>query len=83
MGDGFHWVTIVHPEPPELEVTLMVSGRPPDPEMTEAVERSLAKRTMGERFGRFGHASRAVLRAFGMTEGAGQGGTVGGDEAER
>ena len=26
MGDGFRWVTVVHPDQPELEVTLMVPG---------------------------------------------------------
>jgi catechol 2,3-dioxygenase-like lactoylglutathione lyase family enzyme len=47
MGDGFRWVTIVHPQQPELEVTLMVPGPPLDPEMTQAVQRALAKGTMG------------------------------------
>ena len=47
MGDGFRWVTIGHPEQPELEVTLMVPGPPLDPDMAEAIERSLAKGTMG------------------------------------
>jgi catechol 2,3-dioxygenase-like lactoylglutathione lyase family enzyme len=47
MGDGFRWVTIAHPNQPELEVTLMVPGPPLDPEMAQAVERSLAKGRMG------------------------------------
>ena len=47
MGDGFRWVTIGHPEQPELEVTLMVPGPPLDPDMAHAIERSLAKGTMG------------------------------------
>jgi catechol 2,3-dioxygenase-like lactoylglutathione lyase family enzyme len=47
MGDGFRWVTIGHPDQPELEVTLMVPGPPLDPDMAEAIERSLAKGTMG------------------------------------
>lgn len=47
MGDGFRWVTISHPDQPELEVTLMVPGPPLDPEMTTAIERSLAKGQMG------------------------------------
>jgi catechol 2,3-dioxygenase-like lactoylglutathione lyase family enzyme len=47
MGDGFRWVTMSHPEQPELEVTLMVPGPPLDPEMATAVERSLAKGQMG------------------------------------
>ena len=36
-----------HPDQPELEVTLMVPGPPLDPDMAEAIERSLAKGTMG------------------------------------
>ena len=47
MGDGFRWVTMSHPEQPELEVTLMVPVPPLDPEMATAVERSLAKGQMG------------------------------------
>jgi catechol 2,3-dioxygenase-like lactoylglutathione lyase family enzyme len=47
LGDGFRWVTITHPAQPELEVTLMVPGPPLDPDMAEAVERSLAKGKMG------------------------------------
>jgi predicted enzyme related to lactoylglutathione lyase len=47
MGDGFRWVTVGHPGQPELEVTLMVPGPPLDPEMAGAIERSLAKGTMG------------------------------------
>lgn len=47
MGDGFRWVTIGHPRQPELEITLMVPGPPLDPEMADAVQRSLAKGTMG------------------------------------
>jgi len=47
MCDGFRWVTIAHPNQPELEVTLMVPGPPLDPEMAQAVERSLAKGRMG------------------------------------
>jgi catechol 2,3-dioxygenase-like lactoylglutathione lyase family enzyme len=47
MGDGFRWVTVRHPSQPELEVTLMVPGPPLDPEMTDAVKRSLANGSMG------------------------------------
>ncbi len=47
MGEGFRWVTIGHPAQPELEVTLMVPGPPLDPEMAQAIERSLAKGQMG------------------------------------
>lgn len=47
MGDGFRWVTIIHPDYPELEVTLMIPGPPLDQEMAEAVRRSLANGNMG------------------------------------
>ena len=47
MGDGFRWVTIIHPDHPELEVTLMVPGPPLDEEMAEAIRRSQAKGNMG------------------------------------
>ena len=47
MGDGFRWVTIGHPDQPELQVTLMKPGPPPDPDMAQAVERALAKGSMG------------------------------------
>ena len=47
MGDGYRWVTIGHPEQPELEVTLMVPGPPLDQNMADAVRRALAGGTMG------------------------------------
>jgi catechol 2,3-dioxygenase-like lactoylglutathione lyase family enzyme len=47
MGDGFRWVTIIHPDHPELEVTLMVPGPPLDEEMADAVRRALANGNMG------------------------------------
>ncbi len=47
MGDGFRWVTVFHPDHPELEVTLMVPGPPLDDDMASAVRRSLANGTMG------------------------------------
>ena len=47
VGEGFRWVTIIHPDHPELEVTLMVPGPPLDDEMAEAVRRSQAKGSMG------------------------------------
>lgn len=46
MGD-FRWVTVSHPEQPELEVTLMVPGPPLDAEMASVIERELAKGQMG------------------------------------
>jgi predicted enzyme related to lactoylglutathione lyase len=47
MGEGFRWVTVHHPDHPELELTLMKPGPPLDERMTEAVRRSLANGTMG------------------------------------
>jgi catechol 2,3-dioxygenase-like lactoylglutathione lyase family enzyme len=47
LGEGFRWVTVRHPEQPELQVTLMVPGPPLDPELAEAVRRALAKGSMG------------------------------------
>jgi catechol 2,3-dioxygenase-like lactoylglutathione lyase family enzyme len=47
MGDGFRWVTIIHPDHPELEITLMIPGPPLDEEMADAVRRALANGNMG------------------------------------
>ncbi|KOS55616.1 MULTISPECIES: VOC family protein [Rhodococcus] len=47
MGEGFRWVTVAHPDHPELEVTLMVPGPPLNPDMAEAIRRALADGTMG------------------------------------
>jgi catechol 2,3-dioxygenase-like lactoylglutathione lyase family enzyme len=47
MGEGFRWVTVNHPDHPELELTLMKPGAPLDEWMIEAVRRSLANGTMG------------------------------------
>src|SRR5688572_1582174 len=47
MGDDFRWVTIVHPDHPELEVTLTVPGPRLDEDMAAAVNRALANGTMG------------------------------------
>ena len=47
MGEGFRWVTIGHPEQPELEVTLMVPGPPLDDDMAGSVRRALANGSMG------------------------------------
>ena len=43
MGDGFRWVTISHPNQPELEFTLMVPGPPLDEEAAASVRRLLEK----------------------------------------
>jgi catechol 2,3-dioxygenase-like lactoylglutathione lyase family enzyme len=47
MGEGFRWVTVIHPNQPELEITLMIPGPPLDEEMTEVVRRQLEKGQMG------------------------------------
>ena len=47
MGDGFRWVTISHPNQPELEVTLMVPGPPLSPEAAEFVRGQLESGQMG------------------------------------
>ncbi len=47
MGEGFRWVTVKHPDHPELELTLMKPGPPLDDWMIEAIRRSLANGTMG------------------------------------
>ena len=43
MGNGFRWVTVVHPSQPELQLTLMVPGPPLDDEAAAAVRRLLEK----------------------------------------
>jgi catechol 2,3-dioxygenase-like lactoylglutathione lyase family enzyme len=47
MGEGFRWLTVVHPDHPELELTLMVPGPPVDPEFAEQIRRQLAAGQMG------------------------------------
>jgi catechol 2,3-dioxygenase-like lactoylglutathione lyase family enzyme len=46
MGD-YRWVTVAHPDHPELEVTLATPGPPVSDDMAEAIRRSLAAGTMG------------------------------------
>ena len=46
LGD-YRWVTVSHPDQPELEVTLMVPGPPLDDELAEVVRRALANGRMG------------------------------------
>jgi catechol 2,3-dioxygenase-like lactoylglutathione lyase family enzyme len=43
MGDGYRWVTVAHPDHPELELTLMKPGPPLDSDDAAAIERMLAK----------------------------------------
>lgn len=47
MGEDFRWVTVSHPNQPELEVTLMTPGPPLDPEAADFVRRQLEKGQMG------------------------------------
>ncbi|MFX0579673.1 VOC family protein [Nocardia nepalensis] len=48
MGDnGFRWVTVAHPDHPELEVTLMIPGPPLDENLADAIRRALANGTHG------------------------------------
>jgi catechol 2,3-dioxygenase-like lactoylglutathione lyase family enzyme len=47
MGEGFRWVTVKHPNHPELELTLMTPGPPLDPEAADHVRRQLEKGGMG------------------------------------
>ncbi|MFE9578816.1 VOC family protein [Nocardia sp. NPDC006044] len=48
MGDnGFRWLTVAHPDHPELEVTLMVPGPPLDDHLADAIRRALANGTHG------------------------------------
>jgi catechol 2,3-dioxygenase-like lactoylglutathione lyase family enzyme len=47
MGEGFRWVTVSHPNQPELEVTLMTPGPPLDADAAEFIRRQLEKGQMG------------------------------------
>jgi len=47
MGDDFRWVTVYHPDHPELEITLMKPGPPLDPDAADFVRRQLGKGQMG------------------------------------
>ncbi len=47
MGDDFRWVTVGHPNQPELEITLMIPGPPLDPDTADFIRRQLGKGQMG------------------------------------
>ena len=47
MGDDFRWVTVYHPDHPELEITLMKPGPPLDPDAADFIRRQLGKGQMG------------------------------------
>lgn len=43
MGDGYRWCTVIHPDHPELEITLAVPGPPLDDESAAAVRTMMDK----------------------------------------
>jgi catechol 2,3-dioxygenase-like lactoylglutathione lyase family enzyme len=45
--DGFRWVTVAHPNQPELEVTLMLPGPPLDEDGAAFIKRQLEKGQLG------------------------------------
>lgn len=47
MGDGYRWVTVCHPDHPELELTLTKPGPPLDQEDAAAMQRMLEKGSLG------------------------------------
>lgn len=47
MGDGYRWLTVAHPDHPELELTLMIPGPPLDEESAAAFRRMLDKGGLG------------------------------------
>jgi catechol 2,3-dioxygenase-like lactoylglutathione lyase family enzyme len=69
MGEGSRWLTIGHPNQPELEVTLMVPGPPLDEEAAAFVRRQLEKGQMGALGLRVDdcHKTFAELSAKGVT----------------
>jgi catechol 2,3-dioxygenase-like lactoylglutathione lyase family enzyme len=47
MGDGYRWLTVCHPDHPELELTLMKPGPPLDDEDAATFRRMLDKGSLG------------------------------------
>jgi len=47
MGEDFRWVTVCHPDHPELEITLMKPGPPLHPDAADFIRRQLGKGQMG------------------------------------
>jgi len=43
LGDGYRWCTVVHPNQPELMVSLAIPGPPHSPELVEAMKRAQAE----------------------------------------
>jgi catechol 2,3-dioxygenase-like lactoylglutathione lyase family enzyme len=46
MGDGYRWVTVSHPDHPELELTLMRPGPPLDADAAAAIQGMLDRGTL-------------------------------------
>ncbi|HEX2381208.1 MAG TPA: VOC family protein [Acidimicrobiales bacterium] len=46
LGDGYRWCTVVHPNQPELMVSLSVPGPPHPPQLVEAMKRAMAEGSM-------------------------------------
>jgi catechol 2,3-dioxygenase-like lactoylglutathione lyase family enzyme len=47
MGDGYRWLTVCHPDHPELELTLMKPGPPLDEDDAATFRRMLDKGSLG------------------------------------
>jgi catechol 2,3-dioxygenase-like lactoylglutathione lyase family enzyme len=47
MGDGYRWLTVCHPDHPELQLTLMKPGPPLDDEDAAAFQHMLDKGSLG------------------------------------
>lgn len=47
VGEGFRWLTVAHPDHPELEIPLMVPGPPLDPEAADFIRGQLGRGQMG------------------------------------
>jgi catechol 2,3-dioxygenase-like lactoylglutathione lyase family enzyme len=45
--EGFRWVTVGHPNQPDLEITLMTPGPPLDDDAADFIRRQLGKGQMG------------------------------------
>jgi len=43
LGDGYRWCTVVHPNQPELMVSIAVPGPPLPPEMIDVMRRTMAQ----------------------------------------
>ena len=46
LGDGYRWLTVIHPDHPELQIVLSTPGPPLDEESAAAVRRMMEKGMM-------------------------------------